>query len=126
MPLGVLTLMLALLAFAHAKIYAERVRMGRDPVAIATASLAAGDTMFWAVEDSLGNLLAPPLMNRCIINRYGTRITPGTDGMTVNGRHARYRRRATQRAQAYNEVVIARLRIPAAEVARTADAYCPD
>src|SRR5687768_11610843 len=33
MPLGVLTLMLALLAFAQAEIYAERVRMGRDPAA---------------------------------------------------------------------------------------------
>lgn len=126
MPLGVLSLMLALLAFAHSKIYAERVRMGRDPAAVATASLAAGDTTFWAVEDSLGNLLAPPLLNRCIINRYETRITPGTDGMTVNGRHARYRRRAAERALAHNQVVIDRLRIPPAEVRRIADSYCPD
>lgn len=126
LPLGVLTLMLALLAFAQAKIYAERVRMARDPAAVAAASMARGDTMFWAVEDSLGNLLAPPLVNRCIINRYGTRITPGTDGMTVNGRHARYKRRATERAQAHNQVVIDRLRIPPAEVQRVADSYCPD
>ncbi|HEU4882942.1 MAG TPA: hypothetical protein VFT45_11865 [Longimicrobium sp.] len=126
LPLGVLTLMLALLAFAQAKIYAERVRMARDPAALAAASMARGDTMFWAVEDSLGNLLAPPLVNRCIINRYGTRITPGTDGMTVNGRHARYKRRAAERAQAHNQVVIDRLRIPPAEVQRVADSYCPD
>lgn len=126
MPLGVLTLMLALLAFAQAKVYAERVRMSRDPAAVAASSMARGDTMFWAVEDSLGNLLAPPLVNRCIINRYGTRITPGTDGMTVNGRHARYKRRATERAQAHNQVVIQRLRIPPAEVNRVADSYCPD
>jgi hypothetical protein len=126
MPLGVLTLMLALLAFAHAKIYAERVRMGHDPAAIARTSMAAGDTVFWAVEDSLGNLLAPPLMNRCIINRYGTRITPGTDGMTVNGRHARYRRRAAERALAHNQVVIQRLGLPPAEVQRVADSYCAD
>jgi hypothetical protein len=126
LPLGVLSLMLALLAFAQARIYAERVRMGHPPAALAAQSMARGDTMFWAVEDSLGNLLAPPLVNTCIINKYGTRIIPGTDGMTVNGRHARYRRRATQRAQAYNEVVIARLRIPMSEVARMADAYCPD
>jgi hypothetical protein len=126
LPLGVLTLMLALLAFAQAKIYAERVRMARDPAALAATSMARGDTMFWAVEDSLGNLLAPPLANRCIINRYGTRITPGTDGMTVNGRHARYKRRAAERALAYNQVVIDRLRIPPAEVQRMADSYCPD
>jgi hypothetical protein len=126
MPLGVLTLMLALLAFAQAKIYAERVRMGNDPASIAAASLAAGDTIWWAVEDSTGNLLAPPLVNRCIINRYGTRITPGTDGMTVNGRHARYRRRAAERALAHNQVVIDRLRIPPAEVQRIADGFCPD
>lgn len=126
MPLGVLTLMLALLAFAQAKIYAERVRMGNDPAAIATSSLASGDTIWWAVEDSTGNLLAPPLVNRCIINRYGTRITPGTDGMTVNGRHARYRRRAAERAQTHNQVVIDRLRIPPAEVQRIADGFCPD
>jgi hypothetical protein len=126
MPLGVLTLMLALLAFAQAKIYAERVRMGNDPAAIAASSLASGDTIWWAVEDSTGNLLAPPLANRCIINRYGTRITPGTDGMTVNGRHARYRRRAAERALAHNQVVIDRLRIPPAEVQRIADGFCPD
>ncbi|HEX5871367.1 MAG TPA: hypothetical protein VFY65_13160 [Longimicrobium sp.] len=126
MPLGVLTLMLALLAFAQAKIYAERVRMASDPAAIAASSLASGDTIWWAVEDSTGNLLAPPLQNRCIINRYGTRITPGTDGMTVNGRHARYKRRATERAQAHNQVVIQRLGIPPEEVRRVADGFCPD
>lgn len=126
MPIGVLALMLALLAFAQSRIYGERVRMGRDPSAMANASMARGDTLFWAVEDSLGNLLAPPLVNRCIINRYGTRIIPGTDGMTVNGRHARYRRSATERATEHNNVVIQRLRLPPEEVRRMADAYCPD
>ncbi|MBW3571748.1 MAG: hypothetical protein KY467_11625 [Gemmatimonadetes bacterium] len=126
MPLGVLSLMLALLAFAQAKVFAERVRMGRDPATVAAANLARGDTLFWAVEDSVGNLLAPPLVNRCIINRYETRITPGTDGMTMNARHARYRRRATERARRHNELVIARLGIPAEEVRRQTDAFCPD
>ena len=126
LPLGVLTVMLILLAFAQAKIYAERVRMGRDPGTIAAASLARGDTLWWAVEDSLGNLLAPPLQNRCLINRYGTRITPGTNGMTVNGRHERYRRRAAERALEHNQVVIQRLSIPPEEVQRVADSYCPD
>jgi hypothetical protein len=46
--------------------------------------------------------------------------------MTVNGRHARYRRRAAERALAYNQVVIQRLGLPAAEVQRVADSYCPD
>ena len=126
LPLGVLTLMLLLLAVGQSRIYGERVRMGRDPVGQATASLARGDTTLWAVEDSLGNLVVPPLANRCIINRYGSRVTPGTDGMTVNAAHRRYRRRATDRARRYNETIIARLRIPAEEVRRFSDGNnCP-
>lgn len=127
MPIGVLSVMLALLAFAQASIYSERVRMGRDPAALATASMARGDTTFLAVQDSMGNMLVPPLLNRCISNRYGTRTIEGTGGMTVNGRHARYRRRAADRAREYNETVIARLRIPTQEVRRFSNGNdCPD
>jgi hypothetical protein len=126
MPLGVLTLMLALLAFAQARIYAERVRMARDPAALAAASLARGDSTFWAVEDSLNNLVVPPLLNRCISNHYGTRTIEGTGGMTLNDRHGRYRRRAAARAQVYNQVVIDRLRIPPQEVRRMSNGGdCP-
>jgi hypothetical protein len=126
-PIGVLSVLLALLALAHSAIYAERVRMGRDPVRQATASLARGDTTLWAVEDSLGNLLVPPILNRCIINRYGSRVTPGTDGMTVNAAHRRYRRRASERARRYNETIIARLRIPTEQVRQFSDGNnCPD
>lgn|GEM_PF-6248297 len=127
LPLGVLTAMLLLLAVGQARIYAERVQMGRNPAALAAASLARGDTVLWAVEDSLGNLQVPPLANRCIINRYTSRIIPGTDGMTVNAGHRRYRRQATERARQYNETVIARLRIPPEQVRLAADGNaCPD
>jgi hypothetical protein len=127
LPLGVLTLMLLLLAVGQARIYGERVRMGRDPVRQAAASLARGDTTLWAVEDSLGNLLVPPIANRCIINRYGSRVTPGTDGMTVNAAHRRYRRRASDRARQYNETIITRLSIPVEQVRTFSDGNnCPD
>ena len=121
MPVGVLSAMLALLAFAQARIYNERVRMGQDAATLASAAMARGDTTFLAVSDSLGNMLVPPLLNRCIINRYEARTIDGTDGMTVNGRHARYRRRAGERAVRYNETVIAALRIPIEEVRRFND-----
>ena len=127
MPIGVLSAMLGLLALAQARIYNERVRMGGDAAALAAAEMAAGDTTFLAVSDSLGNMLVPPVLNRCIVNRYEVRTIDGTDGMTVNGRHARYRRRAADRARRYNETVIARLRIPTEEVRRFNDGNsCPD
>lgn len=125
-PIGVLTLLLALLAAAHYSIYAERVRMSRDPARLAAAAFARGDTRFWAVEDSASSIAAPPVVNRCLINRYGVHAIPGTSGMTVNAAHRRYRQRAEQRARRYNEVMISRLRIPPEEVSRAADAYCPD
>lgn len=127
MPIGVLAAMLGLLAFAQSRIYNERVRMGRDASALAASAMARGDTTFLAVGDSLGNMVVPPLLNRCIINRYEARTIDGTDGMTVNGRHASYRRRASERAREYNETVIARLRIPTEEVRRFNDGNtCPD
>lgn len=127
MPIGVLSLMLALLAFAQARIYAERVWMGRDPAAMAAAAFSRGDRRFLAVEDSLNSLVVPRVNNRCIINRYETHTIDGTGGMTVNGRHARYRRRAVERAQAYNQVLLERLRVPAALAGQTNDgSNCPD
>lgn len=125
-PIGVLAVLLILLAVAHMNIYAERVRMSRDPARLAEQAFAAGDTRFWAVEDSAYSITAPPLANRCVMNRYGVREIPGTDGMTVNRAHARYRLQATERALAYNQVMIRRLRIPPEEVARVSDSYCPD
>ena len=125
-PIGVLAVLLALLAFAHANIYTERVRMGRDPARLAERAFAKGDTRFWAVEDSAYSIAAPPVVNRCVMNRYGVREIPGTSGMTVNRAHARYRTSATERALAYNTVMIRRLRLPPEEVARVADSYCPD
>jgi hypothetical protein len=122
-PIGVLTVLLAL---AHFDIYWERVRMGRDPARMAAANFAREDTRFWAVEDSTNDIQAPPIVNRCLINRYGIDVLPGTGGMTVNAAHRRYRDRAAQRARRYNEAMIARLRIPAEEVSRVAQAYCPD
>lgn len=120
-PIGVLAVLLLLLAVAHSAIYLERSRMGRDPGQLAEAAFRAGDQRFLAVNDSTNALLVPPVVNRCIINRYDTRIIPGTDGMTVNPAHARYRQLAAERAKRYNNVLLQRLRIPPAEVSRFSD-----
>ena len=125
-PLGVLVVLLGLLAMAHSNIFAERVRMSRDPARQAAAAFADGNTRFWAVQDSTNALLAPPIVNRCLVNKYGVREISGTGGMTVNRAHARYRTLVAERAEAYNQAMIQRLRIPADEVARPADGYCPD
>lgn len=120
-PIGVLAVLLLLLAVAHSAIYLERSRMGRDPERLAEAAFRAGDRRFLAVNDSTNALLVPPVVNRCIVNRYDTRLIPGTEGMTVNPAHARYRRLAAERAERYNQVLIRRLRIPPAEVNRFSD-----
>jgi len=126
-PIAVLAVFLTLLAVAHSGIYLERVRMGRDPARMAADAVAEGETRFWAVQDSTGDLRVPPIANRCVVNRYGSRVIPGTEGMTVNPAHARYRRAAEERAAAYNAVVIQRLRIPAEEVRLVTDGGgCPE
>ena len=126
-PIGVLVAFLTLYAVAHASIYAERVRMGSDPGRLAAAAVGRGNTQFLAVRDSTNAVNVPPLRNRCIINKYGFREIAGTDGMTVNPAHGRYRRAAAERAERYNAVVLERLRIPTAEVNRYADGSgCPD
>jgi hypothetical protein len=125
-PIGVLGVLLILLAFAHAGIYRERVRMGSDPARLAERAFTAGDTRFWAVQDSMYSIAAPPVINRCVMNKYGVREIPGTGGMTVNRAHQRYRTAAMERALAYNQTIIRRLRLPAEEVARVSDSYCPD
>lgn len=125
--IGVLSVLLLLLAVAHSAIYLERMRMSQDPGQMAASAFAAGDRRLMAVNDSLNALIVPPVSNRCIINRYDTRIVPGTDGMTVNQAHARYRQLAAQRAERYNTVLIQRLQIPAAEVSRFSDgSTCAD
>jgi hypothetical protein len=126
-PVGVLTVLMLLLAVAHSAIYLERMRMSRDPAQLAASAFAAGDRRLMAVNDSLNALNVPPVANRCIINRYDTRIVPGTDGMTINRAHARYRELAARRAERYNTVLIQRLRIPPAEVSRFSDGgSCPE
>jgi hypothetical protein len=126
-PIGVLAVFLLLLAVAHSAIYLERTRMGRDPARAAAAAFASGERRFWAVQDSTNNLAVPPILNRCIYNKYGFRVIPGTEGMTVNPAHGRYRRAVARRAEAYNRAIIQRLGIPADEVNRFTDgAGCPD
>lgn len=120
-PIGVLVAFLGLYAVAHAGIYAERVRMGSDPGQLATAAVGRGDNQFLAVRDSTNAVLVPPIINRCLINKYGFREIAGTEGMTVNPAHGRYRQTAAERAERYNNVVIQRLRIPTAEVNRFSD-----
>jgi hypothetical protein len=119
--IGVLSILLLLLAVAHSAIYLERMRMSQDPAQMAASAFSRGDRRLMAVNDSLNALNVPPVANRCIINRYDTRIIPGTDGMTINRAHARYRELASQRAERYNTVLIQRLQIPAAEVNRFSD-----
>jgi hypothetical protein len=126
-PIGVLVVFLTLYAVAHAGIYAERVRMASDPARLAEAAFAQGSRQFWAVNDSTNAVTVPPIVNRCVVNKYGFREIPGTDGMTVNAAHGRYRRSAAERAEAYNNVIIQRLRIPSAEVNRFSDSSgCAD
>lgn len=120
-PIGVLVAFLGLYAVAHAGIYAERVRMGSDPGQLATTAVGRGDNQFLAVRDSTNAVLVPPIINRCLINKYGFREIAGTEGMTVNPAHGRYRQTAAERAERYNNVVIQRLRIPTAEVNRFSD-----
>lgn len=119
--IGVLSVLLLLLAVAHSAIYQERMRMSQDPAQMAASAFSRGDRRLMAVNDSLNALNVPPVVNRCIINRYDTRIIPGTDGMTINRAHARYRELASQRAERYNAVLIQRLQIPTAEVNRFSD-----
>jgi hypothetical protein len=120
-PIGVLVAFLGLYAVAHAGIYAERVRMGTDPAQMAQAATGRGNNQFLAVSDSTNAVNVPPVLNRCIINKYGFRTIAGTDGMTVSPAHGRYRQAAAERAERYNNVVIQRLRIPSAEVNRYSD-----
>lgn len=126
-PIGVLAAFLALRAVGDAGIYLERARMGSDPARLAQAELAQGEPQLWAVSDSTNAVLVPPVANRCLINKYGFRTIPGTDGMTVSPKHAAYRRSAAERAERYNTVVLQRLRVPPAEVNRFADGSdCPE
>ena len=120
-PIGVLVVLLLLLAIAHSAIFLERMRLGRDPGRLAEAAFARGDRRLMAVNDSTNALVVPPVLNRCIINEYDTRIIPGTDGMTINPAHARYRQLAAERAERYNNVLIRRLGIAPAEVSRFSD-----
>ncbi len=126
-PIGVLVAFLGLYAIAHAGIYMERVRMGSDPSRLAESAFAEGDRQLWAVSDSTNAVHVPPVANRCLINKYGFRTIPGTDGMTVSPKHATYRQSAAQRAERYNAVVLQRLQVPPAEVNRYADGSdCPE
>jgi hypothetical protein len=126
-PIGVLAVLLLLLAIAHSAIYLERMRMGRDPARLAALAADRGNTQFLALRDSTNAVLVPPILNRCIINQYGFREIAGTEGMTVNDAHGRYRRAAAERAERYNNVLIQRLRIPSAEVNRFTDGGgCPE
>ncbi len=120
-PIGVLVALLLLLAVAHSAIFLERMRMGMDPERMAESEFTRGDRRLMAVNDSTNALVVPFVANRCIINEYDTRIVPGTDGMTINAAHARYRRLAQERAERYNRVLVRRLGIDPAQVARFSD-----
>lgn len=123
---GVLTAVLLLLAAAHANVYAERAAMRRTPETEALEAFRRSDLRFWAVEDSAQAILAPPVANRCILNRYGVRVIPGATGIATGDAHAGYLRASTERARRFNEAMLGRLEIPAEEAARAAEGFCPE
>lgn len=122
---GVLAAVLLLLAAAHANVYAERAAMRRPPAAEAAEAFRRSDVRFWAVEDSAHAILAPPIANRCLVNRYGVRVIPGATGVPTNEAHARYLAASTERARRFNEAMLQRLDIPLEEAERATEGFCP-
>jgi hypothetical protein len=123
---GVLTTVLLLLTAAHADVFAERAAMSRDPAAQAAEAYRRSDLRFWAVEDEGQAIQAPPVVNRCIVNRYGVRVIPGATGTPTNAAHRRYLDASAERARRFNEAMLELLEIPAEEAAEPAEGFCPE
>jgi hypothetical protein len=123
---GVLAAVLLLLAAAHADVYSERAGMSRDPDAQAEDAFRRSDLRFWAVEDGGQAILAPPIRNRCIVNRYGVRIIPGATGVPTSASHRAYLEAATERARRFNEAMLRRLEIPMEDAEQFVEGFCPD
>lgn len=123
---GVLTAVLLLLAAAHADVYVERAAMSRSPAAQAEEAFRRSDVRFWAVEDSAQAILAPPVANRCIVNRYGVRVIPGATGIPSNQAHRAYLESSEQRARRFNEAMLQQLEIPAEVAAEPVEGFCPE
>jgi hypothetical protein len=122
---GVLCAVLLLLAAAHADVYAERASMGRDPAGRAAEAYRRGDFRFWAVEEDGQAILAPPVRNRCVLNRYGVRVIPGATGTASGEAHRAYLAASLARAEDYNRSMLARLGVDAEEAERAVEGFCP-
>jgi hypothetical protein len=123
---GVLSTLLLLLSAAHADVLAERSAMRRAPAAEAREAFRRSDVRFWAVEDSAQAILAPPIRDRCLINRYGVRVIPGATGIPSNPAHRGYLDASTERARRFNETLLALLGIDPEEAARPTEGFCPE
>jgi hypothetical protein len=123
---GVLTAVLLLLTAAHADVLMERSAMRRAPAAEAAEAFRRSDVRFWAVEDEGQAIHAPPVSNRCIVNRYGVRVIPGATGVPTHEAHRAYLEASTERARRFNEAMLARLEIPLEEAQRGAEGFCPE
>ena len=77
---------------------------GRDPGRLADRLAARATRQLWAVSDSLNAVHVPPVAQPLHHQQVRLSHHPGTDGMTVNAKHARYRQSAAERAEAYNDV----------------------
>lgn len=123
---GVLTTVLLLLAAAHANVYAERAAMRRPPAAEAAEAFRRSDVRFWAVENPVQGVVAPPVANRCIVNRYGVRVIPGAVGTPAGEAHRAYLAASLERARRFNEAMLQRLEIPLEEAGRITEGFCPE
>jgi hypothetical protein len=122
---GVLSAVLLLLAAAHANVYAERVGMDRDPERQAAEAYRRGDYRFWAVEEGGQTILAPPVLNRCVLNRYGVRVIPGATGVASGEAHRAYLAASLARAEGFNRAMLARLHVTVDEAERPVEGFCP-
>lgn len=123
---GVLAAVLLLLTAAHADVFAERAAMNRDLAGEAAEAYRRSDLRFWAVEDEGQAIQAPPVVNRCIVNRYGVRVIPGASGIPTNDAHGAYLAASAERARRFNEAMLALLEIPPEEAAEPAEGFCPE
>jgi hypothetical protein len=123
---GVLSAVLLLLAAAHADVYTERAAMRVPPEREAAEAVRRNDLRFWAVEDGGQAIHAPPVANRCILNRHGVRVIPGASGVPVNEAHRDYLERSAERARRFNEAMLQHAGIPREEAERRMDGFCPE
>ncbi len=78
------------------------------------------------MEDEGQGIDAPPLANRCIVNRYGVRVIPGATGTPSNEAHRAYLAASAERARRFNVAMLAQLSIPLEDAEQPAEGFCPE